>query len=163
MYRPFEQMPSDARIWTYTSNRKLDKSEVDRISDKLSAFCEQWNTHGALMPTSFLIKYDQVIILAVDESNLGASGCSIDSSVRLLRDIESELGIDLLNQGKVTFFTSEKDLEVNPIFGIKSKVSSGILNSETIVLNPVVQRKSDLEKNWKISAKESWLNKFFEN
>jgi hypothetical protein len=163
MFKPFNQMPSHARIWTYTSNRKLNQKELELISAKLSTFCEQWNTHGALMPTSFEIMFDQVIILAVDESQLGASGCSIDSSVRLLRDIEAELDIDLLNQGKVTFFKSEGDLEVNPILGIKSKVMDGILQAETIVLNPVVQRKSDLDNNWKIRAKESWLNKFFEN
>jgi hypothetical protein len=99
----------------------------------------------------------------VDESQLGASGCSIDSSVRVLRDIENEMDIDLLNQGKVSFIKSEGDLEVNSILGIKSKVTEGILQAETIVLNPVVQSKSDLEKNWKIKAKESWLGKFFEN
>lgn len=163
MYRPFNQMPSRSRIWTYTSNRKLNSRELEVISDKLFTFCEQWNTHGALMPTSFEIRFDQVIILAVDESQLGASGCSIDSSVRLLRDIETELDIDLLNQGKVTFIKSEGDLEVNPILGIKSKVTEGILQAETIVLNPVVKNKADLENNWKIKAKESWLNKFFEN
>jgi hypothetical protein len=163
MYKPFDQMPSDARIWTYTSNRKFDKKELEIISNRLLAFCEQWNTHGVFMPTSFDIRFDQVIILAVDESQLGASGCSIDSSVRVLRDIETEFDLDLLNQGKVSFLKEDNNLEVNPILGIKSKVTTGILQSETIVLNPVVQRKSDLEKNWKISAKDSWLNKFFEN
>jgi len=163
MYKPFDQMPANARIWTYTSNRRLDKSELEILSSKLFAFCKQWNTHGALMPTSFEIRFDQVIILAVDESQLGASGCSIDSSVRVLRDIENELDIDLLNQGKVSFIKSEGDLEVNPILGIKSKVTEGILQAETIVLNPVVNNKADLENNWKIKAKESWLGKFFEN
>ena len=156
-------MPGHARIWTYTSNRKLEKKELDILSSRLSVFCEQWNTHGALMPTSFEIRFDQVIILAVDESQLGASGCSIDSSVRLLRDIETKFGIDLLNQGKVSFLYGENNLEVNNLLGIKSKVKEGILKAETIVLNPVVQSKSDLEKNWIIKAKESWLNKFFEN
>ena len=163
MYIPFDQMPGHARIWTYTSNRKLEKKELDILSSRLSVFCEQWNTHGALMPTSFEIRFDQVIILAVDESQLGASGCSIDSSVRLLRDIETKFEIDLLNQGKVSFLHGENNLEVNNLLGIKSKVKEGILQAETIVLNPVVQSKSDLEKNWKIKAKESWLNKFFEN
>lgn len=163
MYKPFNQMPANARIWTYTSNRKLEKSELEMIAAKLITFCNQWNTHGALMSTSFEIQFDQVIILAVDESQMGPSGCSIDSSVRLLREIEKDLDIDLLNQGKVSFIKSHGDLEVNPILGIKSKVTEGILLAETIVLNPVIQRKSDLDNNWKIRAKESWLNKFFEN
>jgi hypothetical protein len=163
MYKPFDQMPAHSRIWTYTSNRKLNTSEVEILSSRLTAFCEQWNTHGALMPTSFEIRFDQVIILAVDESQLGASGCSIDSSVRILREIEDELDIDLVNQGKISFIVSEGNLEVSPVLGIKSKVKEGILDAETIVLNPVVNNKADLENNWKIKAKESWLGKFFEN
>jgi len=163
MYIPFEKMPEHARIWVYQADRKLNKSELTFVEDVLQKFCEIWNTHGSLMPTSFDIRFDQVIVLAVDESQLGASGCSIDSSVRILRNIEQELDINLLDQGKVAYLSDGNKLEVSQALGIKSKVTEGILQADTIVLNPVVQRKSDLEKNWLISAKESWLNKFFMN
>lgn len=163
MYIPFEKMPEHARIWVYQADRKLNKSELTFVEDVLQKFCEQWNTHGSLMPTSFDIRFEQVIVLAVDESQLGASGCSIDSSVRILRNIEQELDINLLDQGKVAYLSDGNKLEVSQALGIKSKVTEGILQADTIVLNPVVQRKSDLEKNWLISAKESWLNKFFMN
>lgn len=163
MYIPFEKMPEHARIWVYQADRKLNKSELTFVEDVLQKFCEKWNTHGSLMPTSFDIRFDQVIVLAVDESQLGASGCSIDSSVRILRNIEQELDINLLDQGKVAYLSDGNKLEVSQALGIKSKVTEGILQADTIVLNPVVQRKSDLEKNWLISAKESWLNKFFMN
>ena len=115
------------------------------------------------MPTSFEIRYDQVIILAVDESNLGASGCSIDSSVRVLREIEQNFNLNLLDQGKVSYLTNKDSLEVAKVLGIKSKVEDGILQAETIVLNPVVSKKSDLDSIWLIQAKESWLNKYFMN
>jgi hypothetical protein len=68
-----------------------------------------------------------------------------------------------LDQGKVGFLQSEEKLEVSSFLAIKSKVSEGILKADSIVLNPVVQRKSDLEENWLIAAKDSWLNKFFMN
>ncbi|EKB48376.1 hypothetical protein B879_03012 [Cecembia lonarensis LW9] len=156
-------MPDDSRIWVYKADRRFNNSELVFVKEKLEQFCEQWNTHGSLMPTSFDIRFDQVIILAVDESRLGASGCSIDSSVRALKGIEQELGINLLDQGKVGFMNEGSKLEVSQALGIKSKVEEGILQADTIVLNPVVQRKSDLQNNWMISAKKSWLNKFFMN
>jgi hypothetical protein len=163
MYLLFNQMPDHARVWVYQSDRKFTSEELHWISERLKAFCEQWNSHGSLMPTSFQIRYDQVIILSVDESNLGASGCSIDSSVRVLREIEQNFNLNLLDQGKVSYLTNQDSLKVVKALGIKSKVAEGILQAETIVLNPVVSKKSDLDSNWLIQAKESWLNKYFMN
>ncbi|EOZ92132.1 hypothetical protein A33Q_4225 [Indibacter alkaliphilus LW1] len=163
MYLEFESMPAHARIWVYQADRKFKQEELVWVKERLAAFCEQWNTHGALMPTSFTIKFDQVIILSVDESQLGASGCSIDSSVRTLREIEEKFGVNLLDQGKVGFLESEDNLSVNSVFGIKESVNSGVINSETKVLNPLVKEKGDLHDKWLIEAKESWLNKYFRN
>ena len=163
MYLPFNQMPDHARVWVYQSDRKLNPKEKEYIHDVLTDFCNKWNTHGTLMPTSFDIRFDQVIILSVDESQLGASGCSIDSSVRILKEIENKLSIDLLNQGKVSYLIDRDSVEVSSLFGIKSKVAEGVLQADTTVLNPIIQQKSDLENKWLISAKESWLNKYFAN
>ncbi|MCH7414861.1 hypothetical protein MM213_15280 [Belliella sp. R4-6] len=163
MYLEFENIAAHSRVWVYQSDRKFDSEELTWIKSHLKSFCEQWNTHGALMPTSFEIKFDQVIILSVDESNLGASGCSIDSSVRTLRDIEQKFGVNLLDQGKVGFLNSEDNLAINSVFGIKESVQSGIVRPETRILNPLVREKADLENNWLIPAKESWLNKYFQN
>ncbi|PRY89560.1 hypothetical protein [Mongoliibacter ruber] len=163
MYLEFEHMPAHARIWVYQSDRKFTESEVVWVKERLEAFCDQWNTHGAKMPTSFTIKFDQVLVLSVDESQLGASGCSIDSSVRTLREIEQQLGVNLLDQGKVGFLANEDNLEVNSVFGIKESVQAGLLNPETLVLNPLVKEKADLDNKWLVSAKESWLNKYFRN
>lgn len=159
----FERMPAHARIWVYQSDRKFTEGEVAWIKERLETFCGQWNTHGAKMPTSFTIKFDQVIVFSVDESQLGASGCSIDSSVRTLREIEQKLGVNLLDQGKVGFLASEDNLAVNSVFGVKDSVQAGLLNPETLVLNPLVKEKADLDNKWLISAKESWLNKYFRN
>ena len=163
MYVDFQQMPSQARVWIYQANRKMDGQELELAKQKLERFCAQWNTHGTQMPTSFEVRYDQVVILAVDESGLGASGCSIDSSVRTLRELEEALQIDLLDQGKLSFFKSDNQLEVLPFSRIKSQVGNGTIQSDTLILNPTVLRKSDLESNWLIKAKDSWLHKFMNN
>lgn len=163
MYIPFEKMPDESRVWVYQADRKLNKAELAFVKEKLEKFCEQWNTHGSLMPTSFDIRFDQVVILAVDESHLGASGCSIDSSVRVLRGFEQEFGVNLLDQGKIGMLRGEEDLVVSQALGVKSKVAEGVLQANTTVLNPLVRKKSDLSNNWLIPAKDSWLNKFFMN
>ncbi len=163
MYLEFENILDSARIWVYQADRKFTQEELKWIKDRLMIFCEQWNSHGTLMPTSYDIKFDQVIILAVDESQLGASGCSIDSSVKVLREIEQKIDVNLLDQGKVVFLESGDSLVVNSVFGVKDSVKAGHLGPETIVLNPLVKHKADLDHHWLVSAKESWLNKYFGN
>lgn len=161
MYVDFKKMPEFSRVWVYQAERTLSDQESAQVKSRLTAFCEGWNTHGNLMPTSFDIIDNQIILFAVDESNLGASGCSIDSSVRTLRELESQLGIDLTNQGKVSF-KNQNEIKVSPALGIKSKVLSGEISAETEVINPLIKEKSDLNQLW-IPAKSSWLNKFFPN
>lgn len=162
MYVPFDQLPSHSRIWVYQAERAFSSTEKKLISETLKKFCEGWNTHGNLMPTSFQLLEDQFIVLGVDESSLGASGCSIDSSVRTLRELETILTVNLTDQGKVSFRNNEGHIKVYSALGIKSRVLSGEIDRETLVLNPLVKVKKDLENVW-ISANESWLNKYFPN
>lgn len=162
MYLPFEKMPESARIWVYQSNRKFTPEEIAYASARLTAFCEQWNTHGALMPSSFELLHDQFIVLAVDESKLGASGCSIDSSVRTLREIEQKLNISLLDQGKVSFI-SDGQVITSKLQEVKDYIKAGNLQEDTRIFNPLINRKEDLSEKWIIPAKDSWLKKYFAN
>lgn len=162
MYVPFENMPKDAKIWIYQSDRPFDKQEKIWIISKLVAFCNQWNTHGAEMPSSFDLKYNQFIVLSVDESQLGASGCSIDSSVRVLREIEVRLNINLLDSGKVAYLDGE-NVRVAFLPEIKNHVVEGSLQSTSKMFNPSVNKIADLNDKWLIEADKSWLKRYFAN
>ncbi|MBT0809867.1 hypothetical protein KIH41_01075 [Litoribacter ruber] len=162
MYLPFDEMPADTRIWIYLADRKFNPEEQNYIKEVLTDFCQNWNTHGSKMPTSYEIKFDQFIILAVDQSQLGASGCSIDSSVRKLKEIEAKLGVDLLNQGKVSFL-QDKQVSVTSVPKVKQEIADGNLEKDTLIFNPIMDKKQDLQEKWLLPAKESWLNRFFDN
>ncbi len=162
MYLPFDQMPDYARVWVYQADHKLSSDDEQLVRDRMKSFCEGWNTHGNLMPTSFELIESQILILAVDESKLGASGCSIDSSVRTLRELESLLHINLTDQGKISLRKPSGDMKVVSALGIKSKVTSGEIDLETEVINPLIRVKSDLQNLWQ-PVRNSWLIKYFPN
>ena len=162
MYIPFEQLPAHSRVWIYQAERILTEKEIEIVKQRLTRFCEGWNTHGNGMPTSFDIFDQQILILAVDESGLGASGCSIDSSVKVLRELESMLGVNLTDQGKVSVRNSSGDLKVFPALVLKSKVQAGELTLEQEVINPLIRTKADLHQLWQ-PVRNSWLNKYFPN
>lgn len=162
MYIEFKDMPENSRVWVYQAARQFSTEEATLITSRLSTFCEGWNVHGNRLPTSFEILDNQIIILAVDETGLGASGCSIDSSVRTLRELENELDNDLTNQGKVIFRSNSGEIHVTSALGIKSKVTSGEIEGDTLVVNPQIQTKKELENVW-ISAADSWMSRYFPN
>lgn len=162
MYIPFEQLPAHSRVWIYQAERILTEKEIEIVKQRLTRFCEGWNTHGNGMPTSFDIFEQQILVLAVDESGLGASGCSIDSSVKVLKELESMLGVNLTDQGKVSVRNSSGELKVFPALGLKSKVQAGELTLEQEVINPLIRTKADLHQLWQ-PVRNSWLNKYFPN
>jgi hypothetical protein len=162
MYLPFEQLSPSSRVWIYSSSRPFTEPEQALIRTALQTFCESWGTHGKGMYTSFEILHEQLLVLAVDESQLGASGCSIDASVRTLRQLEESLGLDLVDQGKITLKTSEGALRVMSGLGLKSKVEAGEISPALEVLQPNLQTKSDLQALWQPVLK-SWLSRYFPN
>ena len=161
MYLPFEQMPDFSRVWIYQADQKLTAADEQLLRERMQQFCEGWNTHGNLMPTSFELIESQILILAVDESKLGASGCSIDSSVRILRELEIDLNINLTDQGKISV-KKAGEMKVISALGVKSKVISGEIDLETEVINPLIRTKADLQNLWQ-PVRNSWLNKYFPN
>lgn len=163
MYIPFDKISDSARVWIYIGDRKLLPSEIKVLKKELEDFCEKWQTHGNGMPTSFDLMFDQVIVLSVDESVMGASGCSIDSSTRKIREIEALLGINFLDQGKLAILHDGQNLTVVPALKAKATIEEGILHPESIVLNPMVSKKSDLKSNWLLPAKVTWLKKYFQS
>ena len=97
MFVKFENLSSHSRVWIYQSDRKFTTKEVGFISEKAILFIDQWTKHGSDLQGSFMIKYNQFLVLAVDEGFNNVSGCSIDASVRFVKGLEHELKLDLMN------------------------------------------------------------------
>ena len=159
MYIPYNTLPNNSRIWIYQSNREFTKKEVEYISIKAQDFINQWTRHGDRLKGSFTIKYNHFLALAVDESFTTISGCSIDSSVRFVKELESELNLDLMNKMNVTFKDKNRINSVK-LFNFQQFVKEGKVTPETIVFNNIVSSKTDFESNWEIPAKDSWHKRF---
>jgi len=158
MYLPFEQLPGDARLWIYQADRNLSDAERAAVENSLHHLCETWSAHGTPLHTSFRMEYNQFIILAVDERQAGASGCSIDGTVRLLKSMQERLGIDFFNRQQVAFADGES-VRLYRMSELKTLFEKGILTADSVTFNNALTTKADWEQGWRVPARDSWLSR----
>jgi hypothetical protein len=159
MFTEYKNLPNNARVWIYQSDREFTAKEIEIVSVKAVDFINQWTRHGDDLKGSFTFKYNQFLILAVDETFNTVSGCSIDSSVRFIQALEKELQLDLMNKMNVTFKDNEH-INLVKLADFHRFAKEQKITSETIVFNNMVATKEDFENNWEIPAKESWHKRF---
>jgi hypothetical protein len=155
----FNNLPDDARIWVYQSNRKLTEDEVQFIKQQTAKFLENWTAHGKDLEAGFDIKYNRFIVLGLNQQNASASGCSIDASVKFIQALEKELEIDLLDKMNVTYYNGEY-IAYKPLLDFKKMAKARSISKDTVVFNNLVTTKSEFETNWEVPAKDSWHSRF---
>jgi hypothetical protein len=146
----------DSRVWVYQSARLFTMSEAIEIEDMLNHFVANWNSHGTPVKGFGTLFFGRFIILVADESSTGVSGCSTDSSVRLVKSIEQKFSVNLFDRQNLAFVRNDK-IELIPLGQFKYAAENGFIGHETLYFNNLVQTLSELEHTWLIPVKESWL------
>jgi hypothetical protein len=160
MYVPFESLPLESRIWIYQSNRKFSDEEMNEIETDLQAFLVNWSAHGTSLESSYQLKYNRFIILAVNQEVQNATGCSIDSSVEFIQGLEAKYNVDLLDKMNVTFKLGEH-IAHKPLIDFKKMVKDKAVTENTIVFNNLINNIEEFNESWEVPAIESWHSRFF--
>ncbi|RZK50415.1 MAG: ABC transporter ATPase [Pedobacter sp.] len=144
-----------SRVWIYQSDRPFTAIEKSEIVNKLSDFVQEWAAHGTALQTKFEMPYDHFIVLVVDENQAQASGCSIDSSVRIIKQIEQTYGVDLFNRFNMAYKLGEEVKVINKE-DFETLISIQKINAETIVFNNMVQNYEAYQTQWEVPLSKSW-------
>lgn len=147
-----------SRVWIYQSSRLFSLGEALEIEKALQDFTGSWQTHGTPVKGAAYLFFGQFIILIADETASGVSGCSTDSSVRLMKELEQRFGVSLFDRLSLAFVVKDK-VELLPLSQLAYASANGFINGDTLYFNNLVQTKQELENNWIIPVKESWLAK----
>ncbi len=158
MFVSFDQIPDRARLWVYSMDRPATQEELIIIESSLQDFCGQWNAHGLPLKASFCTRYNHFVILAVDEGAGAASGCSIDSSVRVFKYLQQQTGIDFMDRTQSAFLINNQ-VVLYPNNKLKELFEAGVLTATTPAFNNLISRKGDLDVNWVMSAGQTWLSR----
>jgi hypothetical protein len=159
MYVPFEKLPADSRIWIFQAARSFTDAEEKIVSGALKAFCSEWSAHGNPLETSFLIKHNRFIILSVNENAADASGCSIDGSVRMLKELSQRLDNDLFDRTRVAFLDGEQ-VKLYPIKELPGLFNLGHLTAASMTFDHLVPDKASFDTKWETVVENTWLAKY---
>lgn len=151
----------NSRIWIYQANRVLNPDEEQRIQQKLNEFTSQWLAHGHSLAALGEIRHHQFIILSVDEQVTGATGCSIDKSVYLMKEIEQEFNLQLLDRFRIAYREGENVVNCSKQ-EFEELLRKGDLTDDCVVFNNMISVRKDLSTSWEVPMKDSWHAQVFE-
>ncbi len=151
-----ENFSSDSRVWIYQSSRLFTLNEALAIEDLLNDFTAKWLSHGVPVKGAGYLFFGQFIILMADEKTTGVSGCSTDSSVRLIKDIEQRFGVNMFDRTTLAFVVKDK-VQLLPLSQLQYAFDNRFISPDTLYFNNLVQTLDELKNKWILPIKESWL------
>ena len=151
-----EDFAANSRVWIYQSDRIFFMQEALEMETMLQQFVSDWKSHGTPVKGYANLFFGRFIILIADENATGVSGCSTDSSVRLIKEIEKKYNVSLFDRQMLTFYIKEK-VEPLPLSQLKYAVENKFITADTLYFDNTVLTKETLENKWIIPVKNTWL------
>ena len=145
-----------SRVWIYQSSRIFTIPEAFHIEDILKQFAASWQSHGTPVKGYANLLYGQFIVIIADETATGVSGCSTDSSVRVIKQVEEQFGVNMFERQMLAFLVKDK-VQLLPLQQINYAIENNYINTDTLYFNNLVSTKQELLEKWIIPVKESWL------
>ncbi len=155
----FKTLPNTSRVWIYQANRSFTEDEIGEIKMAFDGFVNEWTAHGSELEAGYEIRYNRFIILALDQSQTSASGCSIDASVHFIQSLEKKYNVELLDKMNVSYKQGEF-VAYKSLIDFKKMAKQKAVSKNTIVFNHLVATKGEYLEHWEVPASESWHSRF---
>ncbi len=147
--------PDASRVWIYQSNKPFREDDVDRVNAYIDRFAKEWTSHNLQLKATGGLMHRHFVVLVVDETRAGASGCSIDKSVRFIQFLEQEFGQNLFD--RLTFaYLKDKVVHLIHQSEMKQAYEAGRISDETLFFNNLVKTKQEYIDGWLVPLEKSW-------
>ena len=157
----FADLPDHARLWIFAADRPLAAEEQRLVTEALETGLAAWQAHGSAVTWGHSLVHQQFLMVGVDETQTALTGCSIDSAVHRFKDLESRLGLSLLDHGRV-FYRDPSGIRAVSRPEFRELAASGRVSERTVVFNNVIPTLAEFRRgNWEVPAGQSWHAKAF--
>jgi hypothetical protein len=147
----FDTLPGDARVWVFAAAHPLAESSTDSFLRAVDAFLASWKAHGHPLRAARMLRDNQFLAIGVDQSTEGASGCSIDGLFRALKEVQSSVGRNFLEGGRIYWRGADGVVKsgTRAEFGRQA-------GSETVVFDTTVTDAASWREAFERPARDSW-------
>lgn len=152
-----QNFDESSRVWIYQSSRIFGLGEALDIEERLEKFITNWQAHGAPVKGYANLFFGQFIVLVADETATGVSGCSTDSSVRIIKQIETDFKVSMFDRQNLAFLVKDK-VQLLPLAQIAYALENNLIDPDTIYFNNLVSNFKELKEKWLCPIKNSWLS-----
>lgn len=153
----FSDLPDEARVWVFASDRPLEGNEEELFLDEVDGFLDDWKAHGTPLRCARDWTEHRFLTLAVDPTAEQASGCSIDGMFRVLRALEQRLATGLVQGGRV--FYRRRDGQVNLALRheVQKSAAAGEIGPDTPVFDTTITSKRAYRTAFERPVRETWV------
>ena len=151
-----KDLPDSSRTWVFGSDRTLDPAQSKTLMSAVDPFLQQWKAHGAELTVGRDWKHGRFLIVAVDHSTAGASGCSIDGLFRALKSLEPKLGASLVTSGLIFYCDDKGEVQSVDREQFAALGADGKIGPTTRVFDPTVTTLGEWRARFELALKDSW-------
>lgn len=148
-------LSNDSKVWIYQSNRPFTAGELEKLQPIVANFANQWVSHNRQLKAFGQVFHNQFVVLMVDETQAGASGCSIDSSVHFMKKVEDAFQVNLFDRMRFTYKDGE-EVKTAAREEFAQLYESGKINDDTLVFDTLVKTKKDFQEKLIKPLGQSW-------
>ena len=152
----YEDLAGESKVWVFQANKELSEQEQQAISSELTAFVDNWLSHGSLLKACFKLVHNRFIVFMVDEEGDRMCGRAVDASVRFVKELETKYKLVLLDRAMMAYIDSNGKVQGCKLDELSSLMEQGKVSPATKVFNNLVQNKTEFEKSFVIPLSESW-------
>ncbi len=153
-------LDDSSKVWIYQADRFFSDDEMDEIIPSVREFVTHWVSHNNKLKAYGNLFHHKFICLFVDESeNASASGCSIDSSVRFIKDIGSKYNVDMMGRTEFCYLEDDvvKTVKMNDL---SEKYNEKSIDSDSLFFDNNVKNKEEFLREWVKPLENSWHKRF---
>ncbi|MEP7382910.1 MAG: hypothetical protein ABI910_14565 [Gemmatimonadota bacterium] len=152
----FATLPADARVWVFAASDPLSDDLSAPLLRQVDAYLTQWAAHGAPLTSAREWRDRHFLLIGVDQSTAGASGCSIDALFHILRGLERSLGTSLVGGGRLFYRDARGEVQCVDRATFSSRARAGEIGGDTEVFDTTLTTAGEIREHFARSASSSW-------
>ena len=158
MRRDLIALPDTSRVWIYQCDQTVNDDIAEEIQTILYNFTMMWQSHGQVVQSYAQLFHKKFLVFVADETN-HVSGCSIDSSVRIIKQMEERYNVSFFDRLNFAYLKND-ELDIIHSSEIKKAYDEGLISDETLMFDNLVNNKEDFLNKWIVPLKESWYTRY---